>query len=312
MAGVAGNTEAGFGGEEDDDEDVVDSSQQGSGETGFPNSQDLFLTLDLEPVPPDSPKAGSQALKVEKGPLVIVLHILLDNAHSVYSAHNCRGDLSGLHVPSAMASVLKKEDSAVWLLAIIVSGCSLEDSAVGLPSGLNCHEMKLKRRLAQWGPGPWLGLLDATVMQIITTYWSSLGKVKFGCFSRNSNYNSAVSYIRATVLKSVVVTEIALDADPDCFFIVLKIQEFGSVFTYANCLYFDTVSTRSALNAVACGGYGGKGHDVVFLFFYNDLTFKSIPYPHTNLKLHYIVEEIPSLLCADCKTFLSTAGNGPP
>ncbi|EMP28899.1 Zinc finger and SCAN domain-containing protein 29 [Chelonia mydas] len=46
------NTEAGFGDEEDDDDEAVDSSQQASGETGFPNSQELFLTLDLEPVPP--------------------------------------------------------------------------------------------------------------------------------------------------------------------------------------------------------------------------------------------------------------------
>ncbi|XP_074980836.1 uncharacterized protein LOC142070767 [Caretta caretta] len=52
--GDGGNTEAGFGDEEDDDdEEVVDSSQQASGETGFPNSQELFLTLDLEPVPPE-------------------------------------------------------------------------------------------------------------------------------------------------------------------------------------------------------------------------------------------------------------------
>ncbi|XP_077689807.1 ubiquitin carboxyl-terminal hydrolase 15 isoform X5 [Eretmochelys imbricata] len=50
--GDGGNTEAGFGDEEDDDE-VVDSSQQASGETGFPDSQELFLTLDLEPVPPE-------------------------------------------------------------------------------------------------------------------------------------------------------------------------------------------------------------------------------------------------------------------
>ncbi|XP_073215367.1 uncharacterized protein [Lepidochelys kempii] len=48
--GDGGNTEAGFEDEEDDDE-VVDSSQQASGETGFPDSQELFLTLDLEPVP---------------------------------------------------------------------------------------------------------------------------------------------------------------------------------------------------------------------------------------------------------------------
>ncbi|EMP29364.1 hypothetical protein UY3_13533 [Chelonia mydas] len=52
--GDGGNTEAGFGDEDDDDDDeVVDSSQQASGETGFPNSQELFLTLDLEPVPPE-------------------------------------------------------------------------------------------------------------------------------------------------------------------------------------------------------------------------------------------------------------------
>ncbi|XP_048711371.1 uncharacterized protein LOC125639015 [Caretta caretta] len=50
--GDGGHTEAGFGDEEHDDE-VVDSSQQASGETGFPDSQELFLILDLEPVPPE-------------------------------------------------------------------------------------------------------------------------------------------------------------------------------------------------------------------------------------------------------------------
>ncbi|XP_077678084.1 uncharacterized protein LOC144267724 isoform X2 [Eretmochelys imbricata] len=45
--GDGGNTEAGFGDEEED------SSQQASGETVFPDSQELFLTLDLEPVPPE-------------------------------------------------------------------------------------------------------------------------------------------------------------------------------------------------------------------------------------------------------------------
>ncbi|XP_073173901.1 uncharacterized protein [Lepidochelys kempii] len=44
--GDGGNTEAGFGDEED-------SSQQASTETGFPDSQELCLTLDLEPVPPE-------------------------------------------------------------------------------------------------------------------------------------------------------------------------------------------------------------------------------------------------------------------
>ncbi|XP_048695522.2 uncharacterized protein LOC125631996 [Caretta caretta] len=54
--GDGGNTEAGFGDEEDDDdeeEEVVDSSQQASGETSFPDSQELFLTLEPEPVPPE-------------------------------------------------------------------------------------------------------------------------------------------------------------------------------------------------------------------------------------------------------------------
>ncbi|XP_065427535.1 myb/SANT-like DNA-binding domain-containing protein 2 [Chrysemys picta bellii] len=46
--------EAGSGYEEDEDGGNVDSSQQqGSGETGFPNSQDMFITLDLEPVTPE-------------------------------------------------------------------------------------------------------------------------------------------------------------------------------------------------------------------------------------------------------------------
>ncbi|XP_053896694.1 zinc finger and SCAN domain-containing protein 32-like [Malaclemys terrapin pileata] len=51
--GESRNTEAGFGDEEDDDEDNEESSQQGSGETSFPNSQDMFFTLDLEPVTPE-------------------------------------------------------------------------------------------------------------------------------------------------------------------------------------------------------------------------------------------------------------------
>nr|XP_048711076.1 zinc finger and SCAN domain-containing protein 32-like isoform X2 [Caretta caretta] len=52
--GDGGNMKAGFGDEEDDDDEVVDSSQQANGETGFPDSQKLFLTLDLDqPVPPE-------------------------------------------------------------------------------------------------------------------------------------------------------------------------------------------------------------------------------------------------------------------
>nr|XP_048681455.1 uncharacterized protein LOC125624580 [Caretta caretta]XP_048681456.1 uncharacterized protein LOC125624580 [Caretta caretta]XP_048681457.1 uncharacterized protein LOC125624580 [Caretta caretta] len=51
--GEGGNMEAGLGKEEDDDDEVLDSSQQASGETSFPDSQELFLTQDLEPVPPE-------------------------------------------------------------------------------------------------------------------------------------------------------------------------------------------------------------------------------------------------------------------
>ncbi|XP_065445499.1 uncharacterized protein LOC135982483 [Chrysemys picta bellii] len=52
--GESCNREAGSGyAEDDDDEDNEDSSQQGRGETGFPNSQDMFITLDLEPVTPE-------------------------------------------------------------------------------------------------------------------------------------------------------------------------------------------------------------------------------------------------------------------
>nr|XP_048696962.1 uncharacterized protein LOC125632570 isoform X1 [Caretta caretta] len=72
--GNGGNTEAGFGDEEDDD-DVVDSLQQASRETGFPDSQELFLILDLEPVPreltqgclPDPPgREGTSAACVSR------------------------------------------------------------------------------------------------------------------------------------------------------------------------------------------------------------------------------------------------------
>nr|XP_048706259.1 uncharacterized protein LOC125636721 [Caretta caretta] len=55
VQGVGGNTEVGFWGKE---EEVVDSSQQRSGETGFPNSQELFFTLDLDPVHPEATQGG--------------------------------------------------------------------------------------------------------------------------------------------------------------------------------------------------------------------------------------------------------------
>ncbi|EMP31269.1 hypothetical protein UY3_11589 [Chelonia mydas] len=53
---ISRNRDAHFGDEEDDDEEdeeVEVSAQQASGETVFPESQELFLTLDLEPVPPE-------------------------------------------------------------------------------------------------------------------------------------------------------------------------------------------------------------------------------------------------------------------
>ncbi|XP_065446733.1 uncharacterized protein LOC135982684 [Chrysemys picta bellii] len=51
--GESRNREVGSGYEEDGDEDNEDRSQQGSGEIGFPNSQDILITLDLEPVTPE-------------------------------------------------------------------------------------------------------------------------------------------------------------------------------------------------------------------------------------------------------------------
>ncbi|EMP35323.1 Putative protein C11orf61 like protein [Chelonia mydas] len=77
IQGVGGNTEMGFGGEEDDDEEeVVDSSQQGSGETSFPNSQDCFSLWTWSQYPLNPPKVGSRTLKTEKaekGPLGLKL-----------------------------------------------------------------------------------------------------------------------------------------------------------------------------------------------------------------------------------------------
>uniref|UniRef100_A0A8C0JBA9 Myb/SANT-like DNA-binding domain-containing protein n=1 Tax=Chelonoidis abingdonii TaxID=106734 RepID=A0A8C0JBA9_CHEAB len=54
--GVGCNMEAGFV-DKENKEEVEDSSQQGSGETGFLNSQARFLTLDLEPVTPECTQA---------------------------------------------------------------------------------------------------------------------------------------------------------------------------------------------------------------------------------------------------------------
>ncbi|EMP40707.1 hypothetical protein UY3_02044 [Chelonia mydas] len=69
--GDGGNTEAGFGDEEEDDDEVVDSSQQASGETSFSDSQELFLTLDVEAVPPGSTQGCLPDLPGREGTSVI-------------------------------------------------------------------------------------------------------------------------------------------------------------------------------------------------------------------------------------------------
>ncbi|EMP41474.1 hypothetical protein UY3_01272 [Chelonia mydas] len=68
--GVGDNTEAGFGDEEDEEEEEEDSSQQANRETGFPDSQELFLNLDWSQYPPNPPKAASRTRQAEKGPLL--------------------------------------------------------------------------------------------------------------------------------------------------------------------------------------------------------------------------------------------------
>ncbi|XP_074799653.1 myb/SANT-like DNA-binding domain-containing protein 7 [Natator depressus] len=50
--GLSCNRDVHFGDEEDD------SAQQASRETVFPKSQELFLTLDLEPIPPELTQGG--------------------------------------------------------------------------------------------------------------------------------------------------------------------------------------------------------------------------------------------------------------
>ncbi|XP_073192299.1 zinc finger and SCAN domain-containing protein 32-like [Lepidochelys kempii] len=87
--GDGGNTEAGFG---DDDDDDDDSSQQASGETGFPNSQELFLTLDLEPVPPE-PTQGC----------------LLDPAGGEGTSAACVSMITGSSPSQRLVKIRKKE-----------------------------------------------------------------------------------------------------------------------------------------------------------------------------------------------------------
>ncbi|KAM9171243.1 myb/SANT-like DNA-binding domain-containing protein 7 [Pangshura tecta] len=60
--GVACNRDADFG-------DEKDSSQQASGETIFPDSQNCFSPWTWSQYPPNPPKAASQTHQVEKGPL---------------------------------------------------------------------------------------------------------------------------------------------------------------------------------------------------------------------------------------------------
>ncbi|EMP23737.1 hypothetical protein UY3_19179 [Chelonia mydas] len=92
------------------DEEVVDSSQQASGETGFPGSQELFLTLDLEPVPPKPPKAASRTRQVEKGPLHILQHCIsvvilrFTGSAAIIMINNLDSAKDGVHAPDDLQS----------------------------------------------------------------------------------------------------------------------------------------------------------------------------------------------------------------
>ncbi|XP_077663267.1 uncharacterized protein LOC144258989 [Eretmochelys imbricata] len=103
--GDGGNTEAGFGDEEDDD-DVVDSLQQASGETGFPDSQELFLTLDLEPVPPE-PTQGC----------------LLDPAGGEGTSAACVSMITGSSPSQRLVKIRKKKKNALVIKCSLSSCC---------------------------------------------------------------------------------------------------------------------------------------------------------------------------------------------
>ncbi|XP_073196156.1 uncharacterized protein [Lepidochelys kempii] len=105
--GDGGNTEAGFGDEEDDEEEeVVDSSQQASGETGFPDSQELFLTLDLEPVPPE-PTQGC----------------LLDPAGGEGTSAACVSMITGSSPSQRLVKLRKKKKNALAMKCSPSSCC---------------------------------------------------------------------------------------------------------------------------------------------------------------------------------------------
>ncbi|EMP35690.1 hypothetical protein UY3_07136 [Chelonia mydas] len=96
--GDGGNTKAGFGDEENDDDEVVDSSQQASGETGFPNSQELFLTLDLELVPPEPTQGCLPDTPGGEEPLALLTDLTEchqehlgydDNGYQAYCTDSC-------------------------------------------------------------------------------------------------------------------------------------------------------------------------------------------------------------------------------
>nr|XP_048714369.1 uncharacterized protein LOC125640174 [Caretta caretta] len=95
--GDGGNTEAGFGDEEDDDDDeVVDSSQQASRETAFPDSQELFPTLDLEPIRPE-PTQGC----------------LLDLAGGEGTSAACVSMITGSSPSQRLVKIRKKKNALV-------------------------------------------------------------------------------------------------------------------------------------------------------------------------------------------------------
>nr|XP_048726520.1 uncharacterized protein LOC125645266 [Caretta caretta] len=109
--GDGGKTEAGFGDEEDyDDDEVVDSSQQASGEIGFPDSQELFLTLDLEPVPPEPTQS-----------------CLLDPAGGEGTSAACVSMITGSSPSQRLVKIRKKKNALIMKCSL--SSCYPTDRA---------------------------------------------------------------------------------------------------------------------------------------------------------------------------------------
>ncbi|XP_074925926.1 uncharacterized protein LOC142047369 [Chelonoidis abingdonii] len=66
--GFSCNRDANFGDEEDNEEEVEDNAQQASRESIFPNSQELFFTLDLVPSQPTQGGDGDRSVHIDNNP----------------------------------------------------------------------------------------------------------------------------------------------------------------------------------------------------------------------------------------------------